>query len=426
MASELVVLIVMAGIFVASALLFKWPLGTGLFVAAIGGAVVAGQGVPLRHLLEGAFGYLDTILVIATAMILMRVLEENGALHEIGRMIVTHLAGRPALLLVTSMLFIMFPGMVTGSSSAGVLTTGAIIAPVLLRCGIPRLNVAAILSIGGILGMIAPPVNIPLMLIGGGVDMPYVGFTGPLLLYTMPIAVFTVLFMGYRYARKSDWERVKASYGTDQAQEGPVRFGLYLPLLVVVLLMGLQQLFPTTMPTLGNPLIFFIAALTGIVTGKRVNFFTVSKKAIALALPVMGILIGVGAFIQVMTLTGVRGYLVMGTLSLPETLLLAGVVVSLPLFGAVSSFGAASVLGVPFMLALLGRDEIIVGAALSGLAGLGDMMPPAALAGIFAAQVLGIDDYKKVLRRALIPTLSIALVGLLLIVFANPVATLFR
>ena len=50
---------------------------------------------------------------------------------------------------------------------------------------------------------------------------------------------------------------------------------------------------------------------------KKINFFKVSKNAINESLPVMGILMGVGMFIQIITLTGVRGYIVVNSLSLP-------------------------------------------------------------------------------------------------------------
>ena len=63
--------------------------------------------------------------------------------------------------------------------------------------------------------------------------------------------------------------------------------------------------------------------------------------------------------------------------------------VAIPLFGAVSSYGSASVLGVPFLLAFLSSNQIITASAISLIASLGDMMPPTALAGIFAAQVVG-------------------------------------
>ena len=42
---------------------------------------------------------------------------------------------------------------------------------------------------------------------------------------------------------------------------------------------------------------------------------------------------------------------------------------------------STSVLGVPFLLSFLGQNEIIVASALSLFAGLGDLMPPTALAG---------------------------------------------
>lgn len=424
MGAEATIFAVMLVTFIVSAFFVRLPIGVGMIISSIAGALVAGEGVALRHLVEGSFGYLDTILVIGAAMIFMRVLEENGALEEIGRLITRHFAGRPALLLITAMLFIMFPGMITGSSTAGILTTGAIIAPVLLRTGIPRVNTAAILGMGGLLGMVAPPVNIPLMVIGGGVDMPYVGFAKPLLLMIMPLAVFTVLLLGYRHARESDWEAVKAYYKTDRPTE--TNLLMYLPLAVAVVMLAAQHLFPLHVPNFGSPLIFLVAALSGLFSGTRINFLRLSKRALKTSMPIFAILVGVGAFIQVMTLTGVRGMLVVGALSLPDMWLYLGMLVALPVFGAVSAFGSASVMGVPFMLALLGSDEIVIGAALSILAALGDLMPPTALAGIFAAKVLDIKDYTKVLRRSLIPAVAIAAVGLVVIVFADSLAGFLR
>ena len=62
--------------------------------------------------------------------------------------------------------------------------------------------------------------------------------------------------------------------------------------------------------------------------------------------------------------------------------LYAAVCLVMPAFGAVSSYGAASVLGVPFLLALLDTgDQIVIAAALSFICSMGDLMPPTALAG---------------------------------------------
>jgi len=120
-------------------------------------------------------------------------------------------------------------------------------------------------------------------------------------------------------------------------------------------------------------------------------------------MPILCILAGVGMFIQIMTLTGGRGWTVISFLSLPPFLLYLGIAISMPLFGAVSAFGSASILGVPFILALISKNAIITASALSAIAGLGDLMPPTALAGIFAAHVVGEKNYFKVLRYCLIP-----------------------
>ena len=74
------------------------------------------------------------------------------------------------------------------------------------------------------------------------------------------------------------------------------------------------------------------------------------------------------------------------------------------------------------VLSFLAKKEIIVAAALSLIASLGDMMPPTALAGIFAAQVVGLPKYTPVLKRCFIACLMIIAWGILFIVFANQLA----
>ena len=95
----------------------------------------------------------------------------------------------------------------------------------------------------------------------------------------------------------------------------------------------------------------------GCFTGYKFNFFKAAKESVHSALPVMGILMGVGMFIQVMTLTGVRGLIVTSCLSLPSFARYLALAISMPAFGAISSFGSASVLGVPFLLSFLAKDS---------------------------------------------------------------------
>lgn len=419
---ELIIFIAMVLVFMISCFKFKMPVGIAMVFAAIAGTLVGGEGLPIRHLVEGTFGYIDTILVISTAMIFMKIVEKSGALNALNTAFINRFHKKPGLLLVLLMFIAMFPGMITGSSTAAVLTAGSLVAPVLIMMGIPVVKTAAIIAIGGMMGMIAPPVNVPVMIIGGGIDMPYVGFEIPLLLMTIPVSIFSVLFLGYKHVKDLNYEELKSKLDMDLDK----KYGLlvYLPILVVIVLMLLTKMLPQYLPNLGLPLIFLIGSVIGLFTGEKFNVLRTAKEAVNSALPVMGILIGVGMFIQVMTLTGVRGFIVVNSLSLPTILLYVGIAVTIPLFGAISSYGSASVLGVPFVLALLSQDQIITAAALSLIASIGDLMPPTALAGMFAAQVVGVENYVDVLKKTVVPAVIIIASGILFIVFSNPLASI--
>ncbi len=422
MSHELIVFLVMVGVFMLGCFLAKLPVGVSLLISSIAGAIAGGQGIPIRHLVEGTFSYVDTILVIGTAMMFMKVVEKSGTLDALSAVIVKKFYKHPAILLILIMLVVMFPGMITGSSTAAVLSAGSIMAPVLLIMGMDAVSAAALIAMGGLMGMVAPPVNLPAMIIGGGIDVPFVGFSVPLLMLTVPIAIFSALFLGLKQTKGLSYEKVAPHLNTEIAEKYGIR--IYLPLVVLVVLMALTKIFKV-IPDIGMPLMFLISAAVGLFTGRKVSPFEVISEAINSALPVMSILMGVGMFIQIMTLTGVRGFIVLTCLGLPESLRLLAAGVSIPLFGAVSSFGAASVLGVPFSLAFLNMDTVFTIAGLSFIASLGDMMPPTALAGIFAAQVTGVKDYVKVLKRCLVPMGVMLVYGMIFIYFSKPLAALF-
>jgi gluconate:H+ symporter, GntP family len=381
----------------------RWPVGVSLAAAAWLGAAANGHWLPLRHLVEGAFSYLDPILVIATATIFMRVLAEGGALGSIGAAVERRFGDRPIVLLPVLMAIVMFPGMITGSSTASVLTTGAMAAAILIRLGAARERAAAFVAMGSILGMIAPPVNIPAMLIGGGIDLPYVGFTRPLLLVSVPLALVVAYSLGAQVLRTHPSTPGDRAAIASQSRPGPV--AALAPIVLTAALMTAPQLWPNRVPDIGLPLIFMIATVAAVAVSPRFRVLEALHAATDEALPVLGILTGVGAFIQVMTLTGARGWLVAQMLGAPSWGLILAAALSMPLFGAISAFGSASVLGVPFLLALLGRNEVVTTAALSLLAGLGDLMLPAALAATLAARVAGVDDRTRVLRRCVWPAM---------------------
>jgi gluconate:H+ symporter, GntP family len=418
MVGEPWVLLIMAAVFIGGCFLAKLPVALSLVLSSIAGALVAGEGVPLRHLAEGTFSFLDTNIVIASAMIYMKVLQRSGVLDTIGRQVTEAFHSRPSLLLIALMGLIMFPGMITGSSTACVFTTGALVAPVLMHLGIPRIDTAAIIAIGALLGMIAPPVCIPAMIIGEGIDMPYVGFAVPLMILTFPLGILFALSMGRKYVHKKI--EIRDLLKRMSPSLYPVYgFKMYLPLAVLFGLMVAPKIFPRQIYDPGLPFDFAAATVIGLFTGRRVAFLKAAREAMGDAIPVMGILAGVGMFIQIMTLTGARGFFVVESLGLPKALLLAAVAITVPAFGAVSAFGSASVLGVPFALALLGKDQILAVSALALVSSLGDLVPPTALAGMFAARVLEIDNYFKVLRKCLWPALIINAVGIMALIYAN-------
>ena len=191
-------------------------------------------------------------------------------------------------------------------------------------------------------------------------------------------------------------------------------------MIVLLVLMVVDAVVPA-FPHLGTPVLFLISAFVGLFTGKKFKVHTMAKNAVNDVMPVMGILMGVGMFIQIMTLTGVRGLIVNTSLSLPGAWLFVAMAVAVPAFGAISSFGSSSVLGVPFTLAMISGNPVMTASALSLLAGTGDMVPPTALAGIFAAQVVGEEKYIKVLRQCIIPIIILIAYSLVFIVFSKAI-----
>ena len=81
-------------------------------------------------------------------------------------------------------------------------------------------------------------------------------------------------------------------------------------------------------------------------------------------------------------------------------------------------------LGVPFALALLGSNQIVVITALSLIAAMGSFTPPVALTPVVTAQVIGEPDYKKLIWPCAVPIAVAIVVGLLMIHFAEPIAKL--
>lgn len=430
---ELLYFIVMIATFVILLLVCKLPAGISLMISAVVGLLLSGifshTEISLRHLVEGGFGYFDTILIITCAMIFMTALEKSGAMEYISAFLVKKLSKYPTLLLITFMLIIMFPGMITGSSLASVVSSGALLAPIMVKLGIPKAKAAAIVAFGAIYGMIAPPINVPVMVICDVVDIPYVGFTLPLLALTIPLAIFTVLFLGRKHLKggvvydKTNLNETDNETNEENKEEildfsilEKLNWTVTIPIILLVVLIILQSVLPRVFGNLATPLIFIISAIPCFFLGKKANAVYTFKDGVKKSLSAMALLIGVGMFVQVFTLSGTRGYFVINALSLPDVWQYIAIIISMPVFGGISAFGSSSILGGPFVMALLGLNEVVVASALSLIAATGEFLPPTAMSATFAANAVGEKNYLKVTKAAIVPLIVTLVYAMLFII----------
>ncbi len=394
----------------------KIPRGVAFLFISTAIIVISTKSFDTSVLIEGAFGYFDAVLVVLTAMIFIVAVDKSGLLKHIADFLTVKFSSTPRLLLLLSTILAMSGGMITGSSSAAVLTTGAVAFPIFTSLGLDKKKAGTIIGISAVLGMIAPPVNIQALVICEGVDMPYIGFTYPLLWLTLPPALIFSLIIAGKELRKPEIKQV-VNFGLKELV-------LYIPLVVMI---SLSILDSYGVINLGLPLIFLLSALLSILTkpGKK-DFIGVSLLALEQSLPVLAILVGVGMLIQVMTVFGVRGIIVGSMLFFPSTILFLTVGFGVPLFGAISSYGSASVLGIPFLLAFRGGNDILIAAAISLLAGIGDLLPPTALAATVSAQVVGLESYFEILKRSFPYLILIAIYSVFSIVYSKEVNKFFQ
>ena len=64
MSLELILFIAMVAVFAIACFALKLPVSIAMVLSSITATIIAGKGIPIRHLVEGTFGYIDTILVI--------------------------------------------------------------------------------------------------------------------------------------------------------------------------------------------------------------------------------------------------------------------------------------------------------------------------------------------------------------------------
>ena len=422
--SAQIILAVMVGTYII-AKAFKVSTELSMFAAALAGAIAGGFGIPARHIVEGAFTYLDIVLIFITATLFMNLLKESGGVAYVIRGILRRFHRRKSILFVLITFFLLLPGALTGAGSVTVLITGGMIAVVLGYMGISKPRTAAIIFILAGLSAAAPPVSLWAMLTAAGVNMPYVGFFLPLLLPCVLLSLIVIFILGWK-GKPVDLEKA-----LEELPEAPPRMNwirVLLPILVFIFLVLAGRIWPHSLPVVGLPMMFMVSAFVSLLLSPiKLNFLKISRDTVHQLLPLIGTLTCVGILVQIMTLTGVRGLIAITIVTLPLIVVFLTLFFFLPVSEAVLMWGAAPVLGVPLVLLFntIGLNPIIALAGMSVIWPLGDALPPTAIIGRLTAQTVGMKDpYSRMLKHCIIPAIIIIVVGTLMVIFSKKLSFL--
>jgi CitMHS family citrate-Mg2+:H+ or citrate-Ca2+:H+ symporter len=428
---------IILAIMVATYAIAKWKklsVETSMLCAAIAGGIAGAfiKTPPIaqlpRHLVEGAFTYLDVILIFFTATLFMAIVSESGGVNYVVRGVIKYFYNKRLIALFLLMIITLIPGAFTGAGSVSLLVVGAPVALALSYLGVPKKKVAAILFIVAGLSAAAPPVNIWAMVLCAGTAIPYVGFELPLGIPVLILGTFSVLFLGWKKEGKMDLEAALKDMPAVPPRMNWWR--VLLPFLAFFGLVAAYRVWPFSTPIFGLALEFAIAALVAwLASPEKINILKLSRDTVKRLLPLLATLVIVGMLQQVMTATGVRGLISFAVISTPLILLYFLFAIIIPISEGVLTYGAAAIIGIPLVWYLdsIGLHATVVIAGLSLLWPLGDGLPPTALIGRLSVMV---SDYKEsywsFIKTTWVPWLVITIVGILMIVFSAKLAFLVR
>ncbi len=426
-----IVLVVMVAAY-AAAKLKKLSVELSMFCAAAAGALAGAviKNPPpadiARHLAEGAFTYLDVILVFFTATLFMTFVNESGGVDYVVRKTMRALGKQRILALLVLMFIVLIPGALTGAGSVSLLVVGAPVAMALSRLGISRKRTAAILFIVAGLSAAAPPVNIWAMILCAGTAIPYVGFELTLGIPVLLLGTFTVLILGLKKMPADNGD----SQETAEIPSGMTWWRVLIPFLVFFGMVMAYRVWPFATPIFGLTLQFAVAGgCAYFLSPKKLPFLGISRETVKRLLPLLSTMIVVGMLQQIMTVTGVRGLLSFSVISIPLLLLFLLLPVIIPFSEGILTYGGAAIIGIPLIWYLdsIGYHATVVIAGLSLLWPLGDGLPPTALIGRLSNMVSGYEDsYWAFLKSTWLPWLVITATGLLMVKFSGSLSFLVR
>ena len=303
MREEVIVIVVMTLVVFIGSVITKnrreWSV-VFLLVASLLGSLVSGMGLRIREIVEGPFGFLDCALSIVAATLFVFLFYKAGGFQLIFNRIAK--VKNRVLKAILTLFFIAFPSALTGFCTASVMTTGVIASKALKEGGVKDSKVTELVAVGSFIGMIMPPNSIPAIIASNGagsvLPTPYNGFYAPLLAFSLPI------FILYALVNMKTLSMGKS--------EGEGRLGIYF---IIALIVILTSFFDGVCGSIcyigGNTLYFFLASIGVLVVkkgfgGMKETIKAISDSVMEAVVPV-AFLFALGSFIEVSSMTGVRG-----------------------------------------------------------------------------------------------------------------------
>ncbi|MFO1185812.1 MAG: TRAP transporter large permease subunit [Bauldia sp.] len=433
----MVLFVIAVALFIVTHIVLRWALPVAFIVvsvviAALGGFIFTSssdlspgwQESPFRHLVEGSFGFINLAIALFAGTFFGQMVRASGAADAAADGALRLANGRVLPVLVLAAVPIFAVGMFVGLAGVAVLSAGVFAVPALRRLGYSDATIAAFIAVLATAGMIAPPVNVPAMHLADGVNMPWTNVARSLLALSVPFALLALAW--FRWGQRRNAEVAAAARST--VDWGRAMAGI-APFAVMMLIWIAVRIFPFELVDPSSPAVLIIGGLAALPMMKPGDFKKVIDSTFTgTPLILAAVLVTVGVLIQVMTLTGVRGEIVIRVMSIDPPWIYLGLIVGMPLLGgALTSMSVADVMGVPaafsFFKLGLSANFIISVAALSSIAALAEFIPPTSVAAALACYVVGGGTtVGQVFRRAWPAMIPLVAIAVLMLVFANDLA----
>ena len=380
----------------------------------------------VRHLVEGTFNYFDVCMTFLTATFFMTLYKEAGGVNYMVRQIVGRFYKKRVLLLLLLTVVMMIPGAVTGSGATTVLTVGGLVGSVLAAMGVNEDRRVALIFMLAAMSAACPPINLWAMMAAAGANMPYVGFTWPLLILSGVGALFATFYLTRGTKNSKPVEEVLGTL--PEAPGGWNLLRAFVPFVVMIVLIMGARIFPAWWPVFGLPMIFMLSAAAVLLCSpKKVDLMETAMTTVQNLKELVGIMVVVGVLNQILTLTGARGLLSLAVVILPIWLLFAALWLILPVAEGVLQYAVAPLFGVPLIMLfnMLGYNAVVALSCWPVMWPVGDCLPPTAVVGRAAVMEMDYKGnyYKGLIKNALVPMLVVLALCTVVMIFNKQIGS---